>query len=76
MNGIQFIKESAQEGALGHTYDWVAYSTTKGTACISLNFVLRSTNPLNQPVPPPVYNKDLESAVFLDILSTFHWTVP
>ena len=76
MNGIQFIRESAQESALGNSYDWVAYSTTKGTACISLNFVLRSTNPLNSPAPPPVYNKDFESAVFLDIVSTFNWTAP
>jgi hypothetical protein len=76
MNGIQFIKESAQESALGHVYEWVAYSTSKGTACISMNFVLHSTNPLNNPVPPPVYNKDSESAVFLDIVSTFNWISP
>jgi hypothetical protein len=76
MNGIQFVKESAQEGAVGQVYDWVAYSTTKGTACISMNFVLHSTNPSNFPVPPPVFNKDLESAVFLDIVSTFNWIIP
>lgn len=74
--GIQFVKESGQEGVSGHMYDWVAYSTVKGTACISLNFVLHSTNPANYPVPPPVYNKDMESAVFLDIVSTFNWTAP
>jgi hypothetical protein len=74
LNGIQFVRESAQESALGNVYDWVAYSTTKGTACISLNFVLHSTN--NNPVPPPPYNKDLESAVFLDIVSSFNWTTP
>ena len=76
LTGIQFIKESGQEGAAGQTYEWVAYSTTKGTACVSLSFVLHSANPLNFPVPPPVYSKDLESAVFLDILSSFGWTTP
>jgi hypothetical protein len=76
MNGIQFVRESAQESALGQIYNWIAYSTTKGTACISLNFVLHSTNPLNNPVPPPVYNQDLESAAFLDILSSFNWITP
>lgn len=76
MNGIQFIRESAQETAFGQIYDWVAYSTIKGTACISMNFVLHSKNPSNFPVPPPVYNKDLESAVFLDIVSTFNSTAP
>jgi len=75
-NGIQFTKESGQEGAAGQIYEWVAYSTVKGTACISLNFVLHSANPYNYPVPPPVYNKDLESTVFLDITSTFNWTIP
>ena len=74
--GIQFVKESAQEGAVGQTYDWVAYSTTKGTACISMNFVLHSANPFNFPVPPPVYNKDTESATFLDIISSFGWMAP
>jgi len=74
--GIQFVQESAQEGAVGQTYDWVAYSATKGTACISMNFVLHSTNPFNFPVPPPVYNKDMESATFLDIVSSFGWTTP
>jgi Ig-like domain-containing protein len=76
MNGIQFIKQSAQEGALGNVYDWVAYSTTKGTACISMNFVLHSTNAANNPVPPPAYNKELESAVFLNIISAFQLTAP
>jgi hypothetical protein len=75
-NGIQFVKESGQEGAAGQIYEWVAYSAVKGTACISLNFVLHSANPYNYPVPPPVYNKDLESAVFLDIASSFNWTTP
>jgi len=75
-NGIQFVKESGQEGAAGQVYEWVAYSTVKGTACVSLNFVLHSANPSNYPVPPPVYNKDLESAIFLDVASSFKWTAP
>jgi len=76
INGIQFVKESGQDAGAGQIYDWVAYSTTKGTACISMSFVLHSTNPSNYPVPPPVYNKDAESAVFTDIISTFGWTTP
>jgi hypothetical protein len=76
MNGLQFLKESGQEGAAGQVYEWIAYSTSRGTACVTLNFVLHSTNPSNYPVPPPLYNKDLESAVLLDIVSSFNWTVP
>jgi hypothetical protein len=74
--GFSLSGRVRRRNALGYVYDWVAYSTVKGTACISLNFVLRSTNPLSSPVPPPVFNKDLESAVFLDIASSFNWTVP
>ena len=75
-NGIQFIRESGQEGAAGQVYEWVAYSAFKGTACVSLNFVLHSTNPFNYPVPLPVYNKTQELAVFQDITSSFNWTAP
>jgi hypothetical protein len=74
ITGIQFTKESGQGGAAGQIYDWVAYSTTKGTACISMNFVLHAANPFNFPVPPPLFNRAVESAVFLDIISSFGWT--
>jgi hypothetical protein len=76
ITGISFTKESGQQGAAGQIYDWVAYSTTKGTACISLGFVLHSANPLNFPVPPPLFNKDVESSVFLDIVSSLGWMNP
>ena len=71
LNGIQFVKESGVDSVVGQTYDWVAYSTIKGTACISMNFVLHSSNSLT-----PAYNKDVESAVFSDIISTFGLTTP
>lgn len=76
INGISFVRESGQDSGPVHMYDWVAYSTTRGTACVSLSFVLHSTNPFNYPVPPPVFDKAAESAVFSDIASTFNWTSP
>lgn len=76
INGIQFVRESGQESAVGQVYDWVAYSTVNGTACISMNLVLHSTNPSNDPASPPIYNKDLETAAFLDIVSAFRWIAP
>lgn len=76
MNGLQFLKQSSQDRALGNIYDWVAYSTMKGTTCVTLNFVLHSTNPDNYPVPPPLFDQNMESAVFLDIVSSFNWTSP
>ena len=71
INGIPFLKETGSEGAAGQTYDWVAYSSDKGGDCISLTFVLHSTNPGNFPTPPPQYNAAGESAVFDTIMSTF-----
>ncbi len=71
INGIQFLKETGSEGAAGNIYDWVGYSTMKSTSCISLNFVLHSTNPGVYPTPPPLFDSAAESAVFPVIMSTY-----
>ena len=72
-NGIAFVKESGSDGGAGQFHQWTAYSTLKGTTCISLSFVLHSTNPGNYPTPPPVFDETAESAVFDEIMSTFGW---
>lgn len=71
INGIQFLKETGSEGAAGNIYDWVGYSTMKGTSCINLTFILHSTNPGVYPTPPPLFDKAAESAVFPVIMSTY-----
>lgn len=71
LNGIAFLKETGFEGAAGNFYDWIAYSTTKGTSCISLTFVMHSIDPGVLTTPPPVYDKNDESAVFTTIMSTY-----
>ena len=71
INGIPFLKETGSEGATGHLYDWVAYSSDKGGDCISLTFVLHSSNAGNFPTPPPLFDAAAESAVFNTIMSTF-----
>ncbi len=71
INGIQFLKETGSEGAAGNIYDWVAYSTMKNTSCISLNFVLHSTNPGVYPTPPVLFDPAAESAIFPVIMSTY-----
>ncbi|HLA06978.1 MAG TPA: NBR1-Ig-like domain-containing protein [Anaerolineales bacterium] len=76
INNIQFVKTTGQEGAAGNIYDWVAYSTTRNNACISLAFILHSINPGNFPSPPPVFDKNAESAVFTQIINTFNWITP
>ena len=43
INGINFLKQSGEGHAAGNIYDWVAYSTLKGTNCISFDFTLHSS---------------------------------
>jgi hypothetical protein len=75
-NGVQFLEESASEGAAGNFYQWVAYSAARQDTCVSLGFVLHSTNPENYSTPPPVFDQPTEAAVFDDIMSTFIWLKP
>lgn len=73
INGIPFLKETGGDGAAGNLYQWVAYSTPRGNACISLDFILHSLNPGNFPTPPPVFDYAGETAVFGQIVETFSW---
>ena len=77
-NGVSFLKETGQEGAAGNIYDVVAYSAFRaGTStCVTMDFVLHSTNPGVYPTPPPLFDMAAESAVFAQIMSTFAWTTP
>ncbi len=70
---LEFIKETGQEGAAGSVYTWEAYSITRDDLCVSLGFVLRSTQPELEPTPPPSYDPEEERAIFTEILATFRW---
>jgi hypothetical protein len=70
-NGIPFLKEKWQDGAMSHRGDTTAYSTAKGNACISLTFLLWSVVPEVMETPPPPYDPVAESAVFTTIMSTY-----
>lgn len=74
INNIQFLKETGTGVATGNIYDFVAYSTSSDGNCVSLTFVLHSTNPGNSQTPPPEFDKAAESAVFDTIIRTFDWT--
>jgi hypothetical protein len=76
INNIQFVKRTGGEGAAGNLYDWVTYSTTRNNACINLAFILHSLNPGNFPTPPPVFDRNAESAVFTQLMNTFNWITP
>jgi len=76
INGISFLKESGVEGAVGNRWDVVAYSAFHPgtTTCVTMDFVLHSTNPGNFATPPPTFDLAAESVVFGQIMSTFAWT--
>jgi hypothetical protein len=76
LNGIPFLKQFGEEGTTGHMYKWTAYSTQQDNICVSLDFVLKSVNPGVFETPPPLYDEALESAVFVQIASTFGWIPP
>ncbi len=73
INGISFLKQTGEDGGAGHLHQWIAYSTSMNNACVSLDFILHSLNPGNFETPPPVFDYDLEAAVFGQIVSTFEW---
>ena len=74
INGIQFFKESGEGAAAGNRYDFVAYSSLSNNACVSLTFILHSTNIGNYATPPPEFDKAAESAIFDQIINTYDWT--
>jgi hypothetical protein len=76
INTLSFILVSGSDAGMGSIYDWTSYSTVKGNACVSLTFVLHSSNPGMYSTPPAIFDNSAESAVFADIVSTFTWLNP
>jgi len=76
-NGIDWLVESATESASGGgtSTQWIAYSTSNGTVCVSLVFLLRYTASVTMLHPLPEFNRDAETRVFLKIVDTFEWLV-
>jgi putative lipoprotein len=75
VNDLEFIKETGHEGVAGSIFEWVAYSTERAGQCVSLGFVLRSSNPDVFSTPPPLFDSEAESEGFEEIVSTFQWVV-
>jgi hypothetical protein len=71
--GLDFLLQSASEGAAGNIYQWTGYSTQRGIVCAGLTGVLHSGNPGNYSTPPPLFDQAAESGVFDQIAATFRW---
>jgi hypothetical protein len=77
IGGEYWTIERGSEGAAGSIYTWVAYSTMSYEwACVSLTFVLHSTNPAMIPTSTPTYSAEVEEILFEQIVETFEWTLP
>jgi len=74
VNGIEFNRASGGEGAAGNFYAWTAYSTSREDICVSLTFILHSTNVDNYEVPPPEFDLESETSIFEPIAATFRIT--
>jgi photosystem II stability/assembly factor-like uncharacterized protein len=73
INGISFFKQVGGDAGMSQLYEWVGYSTLRGSACISMDFMLHSIATGAYATPPPEFDKAAESAVFTQIMSTFAW---
>jgi len=74
IHSIQFLKETGASPAAGNRYDYVAYSALSNNNCVSLTFILHSTDPENTATPLPEFDKADESKIFDWIIQTFDWT--
>ncbi|MBS3737332.1 hypothetical protein KGY72_09220 [Candidatus Bipolaricaulota bacterium] len=73
INDREFVKEDFEEGAAGHFYEYVIYSTVEGDRRYTMDFVLHSVNPGVFDSPPPGFDWR-ETLVFSKIASTFKLT--
>jgi hypothetical protein len=71
--GITFLKESGADAGAGNVYQLTSYSVLHGTTCVTITFVLHSSNPQMYDTPPPDYDAVAESRVFDKILNTLQF---
>ncbi len=71
--GIEFNNEQGGDAGAGNYYEWTAYSVSNGSICISLDFMLHSTNPDNYDPPLARFDQVLEAAIFAQMMETFRW---
>ncbi|NPV56947.1 MAG: hypothetical protein HPY76_09815 [Anaerolineae bacterium] len=76
IGGDLFLVEAGADAGAGNYYDWTSYSTSQGDTCASLSFMLHSTNALFYDPPIPEFDRDAESAIFIQMVETFEWLAP
>lgn len=71
INGVDFLKETGGGIAAGNFYDWTAYSTLRGSTCVTITFVLHSASSGVYSTEPAAFDKETESEIFPQLLNTF-----
>src|SRR5271157_471167 len=72
INGLNWVMENGQGTSPDGTVNWdvTVYSTVRSGVCVSLTFEMDYTAPLYTTLPS---FSPLESLVFFQIVTTFHW---
>ena len=70
IDGQTWLQEAGSGVGAGNIYEYTAYSLETSGSCLSLAFILHSTNPANYSTPPPEFDRAAESAVFPQVMGT------
>ena len=73
VNGIIFLQESGHDRTPELINRWFAFSTYRDNVCVSLDLVLRATNPDAMSTPAPFFDEVAEAAVLLQVAGTYAW---
>jgi hypothetical protein len=73
VNGIIYLQESGHDRTPELINRWFAFSTYRDNVCVSLDLVLRATNPDAMSTPPPFFDEVAEYAVLQQVVGTYAW---
>ena len=78
LGGLSWLRQTRSGAAAGTASTWVAYSTSRGDRCVSLDYTLRTFDPANLdptrfPTPPARVEWSEREAVFEQVVASFMW---
>ncbi|MBM3121663.1 MAG: hypothetical protein FJZ97_05700 [Chloroflexi bacterium] len=78
LGGLAWLRQTYSGVAAGTASTWVAYSTSRGDHCVSLDYTLRTFDPANLdptrfPTPPVTVDQPRKAQDFEAIVATFTW---
>ena len=78
LGGLSWLRQTRSGAAAGTASTWVAYTTSRGDRCVSLDYTLRTFDPANLdptrfPTPPVRVEWSERVAVFEQVVASFRW---